>query len=75
MLVLTRKRAEEIVIGQAVIVRILEIHGDRVRVGITAPPEVAVHRQEVARAIAQRENARPSREYVQLLGRGPPVAT
>lgn len=51
MLVLTRKRNEEIVIGNEVIVTIVEIRGDKVRVGIDAPQEVTVHRREVYDAI------------------------
>ena len=54
MLVLSRKKDEQIVIklgDQTVVVRILSVVRDRVRVGIVAPPEVAVHREEVARRI------------------------
>ena len=53
MLVLSRKKNEEIVIGQEVTIEILEIRGDKVRLGISAPPEVPVHRREVALAIAE----------------------
>lgn len=47
MLVLTRKQNESIVIGHDIVVTIAEIRGDKVRVGITAPSNVTVHRQEV----------------------------
>ena len=47
MLVLTRKVGEEIVIGDAVRVRIVSVENQRVRVGITAPLQVPVHREEV----------------------------
>ncbi|MFQ5654711.1 MAG: carbon storage regulator CsrA [Planctomycetota bacterium] len=47
MLVLTRTLEEEIRIGDQVTVRVLEVKGDRVRLGIDAPPEITVHRQEV----------------------------
>jgi carbon storage regulator len=47
MLVLTRSTDQEIRIGQNIVVRVLEVKGDRVRIGIDAPPTVAVHRQEV----------------------------
>lgn len=57
MLVLSRKKNEEIVVGPDVTVTVLEIRGDKVRLGINAPPEVPVHRREVALAIA-RETAR-----------------
>jgi carbon storage regulator len=47
MLVITRKRDEAIVIGDGIEIRILRVGKDGVRIGITAPPEVAVHRQEI----------------------------
>ena len=47
MLVLTRSPSQEIRIGHDIIVRVLEVKGDRVRIGIDAPDEVSVHRQEV----------------------------
>jgi carbon storage regulator len=55
MLVLSRQRDESIVIGDNVVVTIVDIRGDKVRLGIQAPGEVPVHRQEVYEAI-QREN-------------------
>ena len=55
MLVLSRQRDESIVIGDNVVVTIVDIRGDKVRLGIDAPSEVPVHRQEVYEAI-QREN-------------------
>jgi carbon storage regulator len=47
MLVLTRRLGETIVIDNAVRVTVLEVKGDRVRLGIAAPPDVVVDRQEV----------------------------
>lgn len=47
MLVLTRQVKESIVIGNDIVVTILAVQGDQVRVGITAPREVPVHREEV----------------------------
>lgn len=47
MLVLTRHRDEQIVIGEDIIVKVLEIRGDRVRIGISAPLDVEVNRFEV----------------------------
>jgi carbon storage regulator len=55
MLVLSRQRDESIVIGDNVIITIVDVRGDRVRLGIEAPREVSVHRREVYDAI-QREN-------------------
>lgn len=51
MLVLNRYRGETIAIGDDVVVEVLEVIGGKVRIGITAPAEVAVHRGEVAAAI------------------------
>lgn len=51
MLVLTRKKNESIVINNDVVVTVVEIRGDKVRLGIVAPKEVSVHRQEVCEAI------------------------
>ena len=55
MLVLSRHRDESIMIGDDVVVTIVDIRGDKVRLGINAPQDVPVHRQEVYEAI-QREN-------------------
>jgi carbon storage regulator len=54
MLVLSRKKDEKIIIGDNITVMVIEIRGDKVRLGIDAPREVTVHRQEVYEAI-QRE--------------------
>ena len=53
MLVLSRKKDETIRIGEEVVVQIIEIRGDRVRLGIDAPRDVPVHREEVYRALHQ----------------------
>ena len=55
MLVLSRHRDESIMIGDDVVVTIVDIRGDKVRLGIDAPQTIPVHRQEVYEAI-QREN-------------------
>jgi carbon storage regulator len=51
MLVLSRKKDEAIVINDNVIITIVEVRGDKVRLGVVAPREVPVHRQEVFEAI------------------------
>lgn len=51
MLVLSRKKNESIVINNDVIITVVEIRGDKVRLGIVAPKDVPVHRQEVYEAI------------------------
>ena len=55
MLVLSRQRDESIIIGDNVVVTVVDIRGDKVRLGIQAPQEIPVHRREVYDAI-QREN-------------------
>ena len=55
MLVLSRQRDETIMIGDDIEITIVDIRGDKVRLGITAPTHVPVHRKEVYDAI-QREN-------------------
>ena len=57
MLVLSRKKNESIVINGNVTVTIVEIRGDKARIGIEAPPEVPVHRLEVYNAIKRTEEA------------------
>lgn len=51
MLVLSRTRNEEIVVGDDIRVIVVDIRGDKVRLGISAPKEVSVHRREVYEAI------------------------
>src|SRR4051812_29816768 len=55
MLVLSRQRDETIMIGDDIEVTVVDIRGDKVRLGITAPREISVHRKEVYDAI-RREN-------------------
>ena len=54
MLVLSRKKDEKIIIGDSITLMVIDIRGDKVRLGIDAPKDVTVHRQEVYEAI-QRE--------------------
>ena len=61
MLVLSRQRDESIIIGDNIVITIVDIRGDKVRLGIEAPTEIPVHRQEVYEAI-QRENAKADAE-------------
>lgn len=56
MLVLSRQRDETIIIGDAIEITVVDIRGDKVRLGINAPRDVQVHRKEVYEAI-KRENA------------------
>lgn len=61
MLVLSRQRDESIIIGDDIKITIVDIRGDKVRLGIEAPKEISVHRQEVYEAI-RRENQKASEE-------------
>jgi carbon storage regulator len=55
MLILCRKKNESIVINDDITIVVVEIRGDKVRLGISAPREVPVHRQEVYDAIHRQE--------------------
>ena len=57
MLVLSRQRDESIVIADNIVITVVDIRGDKCRIGITAPADIPVHRQEVYDAI-QREQER-----------------
>ncbi len=61
MLVLTRKLGENIRIGDSVKITVLEVRSGQVKLGIEAPPEVKVHREEIYARI-QEENRRAQRQ-------------
>ncbi len=61
MLVLSRQRDESIVIGDDIEITIVDVRGEKVRLGITAPKKIPVHRREVYEAI-QREKAEKQQE-------------
>lgn len=63
MLVLSRQRDETIMIGDEVEITVVDIRGDKVRLGINAPRQVQVHRKEVYEAI-KRENTDAARVQV-----------
>lgn len=56
MLVLSRKKDEKIIIGDSITLMVIEIRGDKVRLGIDAPKDVTVHRQEVYEAIKREQD-------------------
>lgn len=58
MLVLSRKKDEQIVIGDDVVITVVDFRGNNVRLGIDAPREVGVHRREVYDAIQKEERKR-----------------
>ena len=55
MLILSRRTDESIVIGDEVTITILSVKGKQVRIGITAPPDVSVHREEIYQRIQSGE--------------------
>jgi carbon storage regulator len=71
MLVLSRTRDESIIIGDNVVVTVVDVRGDKVKLGIEAPQDVSVHRREVYEAI-RRENQQAAKlrpEETRGLGR------
>jgi len=68
MLVLTRKLNESIMIGDSVEITVVEVKGEQVKLGITAPKDVKVHRKEIFIAI-QRENIDASKLGVESVGK------
>ena len=53
MLILTRKLGEMIRIGDDVTVRVVEVRGNQIRLGVEAPPQVRIYREEIYKAIRQ----------------------
>jgi carbon storage regulator len=69
MLVLTRRAGESVMIGDDVVITVLEARGDVIRIGIQAPRDVQVHREEVYKELRQanREAASPNEDRVRAL--------
>jgi carbon storage regulator len=53
MLVLTRKVGEDIIVNGSIRITVTSIKGDKVRIGITAPPDVPIHREEVLQRLCE----------------------
>jgi carbon storage regulator len=62
VLVLTRRTGERIQIGDSIVITIVRIQSDHVRIGIEAPRDVAVHREEVARRLGLLQPGDPPRK-------------
>ncbi len=69
MLVLTRRAGESVMIGDDVVITVLEVRGDVIRLGIEAPRDVQVHREEVYRELqeANRAAASPTDDAVKTV--------
>ena len=56
MLILTRRLGESIIIGEDIVVTILGLKGNQVRIGISAPKNVSVHREEIQKKLTRKNN-------------------
>lgn len=59
MLVLSRRRDEQVIIGDGIVITVVEVRGDKVRLGIAADRDVPVHRGEVHNAIQREKQTAP----------------
>ena len=62
MLILTRRIGESLVVGNNVTITVLGVKGNQVRVGVNAPKEISVHREEIYKRIQEEKNQKESDE-------------
>ncbi len=65
MLILTRRVGETLMIGDEVTVTVLGVKGNQVRIGVNAPRDVAVHREEIYERIRREQGQEPSQQDAQ----------
>lgn len=63
MLVFTRKRNEAIIVGDGIEIRVLRVGSDSVRIGVTAPSDVKVHRQEIYQLVSNANASAATTEH------------
>lgn len=67
MLILTRRVGENVIVGDDIVISVIEVRGDAVRIGIQAPRSVSVHREEVYREL-QRANEQAAAASDEAIG-------
>jgi carbon storage regulator len=75
VLILTRRSGENIIVGDDIVISVIEVRGDAVRIGITAPRTVSVHREEVYRELQvanQRAASSPDEAIEDILRQAKP---
>ena len=63
MLILTRRVGETLMIGDEVTVTVLGVKGNQVRIGVSAPKDVSVHREEIYERIKREQQVQPGAEF------------
>jgi carbon storage regulator len=71
MLVLSRKKNESIVINENIVITVVEVRGDKVRLGIQAPRDVAIHRSEIYEMLKRDQTAEGEAKPVDPIPTGP----
>ena len=74
MLILTRRVGETVVIGEDITVTVLGVKGNQVRLGVNAPREVTVHREEIFERIKREESGEGPEQDEHAAGREEPIA-